>query len=239
MKKILSVKNLSKTYQTSDCEVCAIKNISFDVEEGDFISIIGPSGCGKSTILSLLSGLINKSSGTIDYSNLSFSYMLQEDCLLPYLNVFDNCIIGLKIKKIENIENKNYVLKLLDKYKLKDFIYKFPYELSGGMKQRVALIRTLSIKPDILLLDEPLSALDYQSRISIGKDIYNIIKEERKTVIMVTHDINEAISFSNKIIVLTNRPSTIKKIYYLDDSIHDKSNSKYNELFNSIWEDLN
>lgn len=239
MKKILSVKNLSKTYQTSDCEVCAIKNISFDVEEGDFISIIGPSGCGKSTILSLLSGLINKSSGTIDYSNLSFSYMLQEDCLLPYLNVFDNCIIGLKIKKIENIENKNYVLKLLDKYKLKDFIYKFPYELSGGMKQRVALIRTLSIKPDILLLDEPLSALDYQSRISIGKDIYNIIKEERKTVIMVTHDINEAISFSNKIIVLTNRPSTIKKIYYLDDSIHDKSNSKYNKLFNSIWEDLN
>lgn len=244
MKKILEVNNLSKIYHSLSNETEAIKNISFDVNKGEFISIVGPSGCGKSTILSILSGLIDKSEGEIKLDNASMSYMLQSDCLLPYLSILDNCLIGLKVKGNLNEEAKKYVIKLLNTYGLGQFINKYPSELSGGMRQRVALIRTLAVKPDILLLDEAMSALDYQSRLNISDDIYKIIKDEGKTAIMVTHDISEAISMSDRIIVLSNRPSTIKNIYDIkldkkSTPINNRSDKKFSKYFDLIWRDLN
>ena len=194
-KIILSIENLSKKYQDIDSEILAIDNINMELYEKEFISIIGPSGCGKSTLLSILSLIDKDYTGNVIYkNNLKVGYMLQTDSLFPWKNVLDNCLIGLKIKKIDTEENISYVKELLKKYGLEDFMYKYPNNLSGGMRQRVALIRTLALKPDILLLDEPLSALDSQSRLSIGKDIFNIIKNEEKTAIMVTHDLNEALN---------------------------------------------
>ena len=169
--------------------------------------------------------------------------MLQEDALLPYLNILDNATLGLSLKKIKTKENIEYTKRLLETYGLKDFIYKYPKELSGGMKQRVALIRTLAIKPDILLLDEPFSALDYQSRLSVSEDVYNIIKKEKKTVIMITHDIAEAISLSDKILVLSKRPSIVKKIYDIkmenkSTPINNRKCKEFSDYYDKIWRDL-
>lgn len=244
MKKILTVNKLSKIYHSLSSETLAIKDISFSVDKGEFISIVGPSGCGKSTILSILSGLLDSSDGEIKLDNASMSYMLQSDCLLPYLTILDNCLIGLKVQKKLNDDFKNYVINLLKTYGLYDFINKYPSDLSGGMRQRVALIRTLATKPDILLLDEAMSALDYQSRLNISDDIYNIIKNEKVTAIMVTHDISEAISMSDRIIVLSNRPSTVKSIYEIklknkSTPINNRSDKEFAKYFDLIWRDLN
>ena len=243
MKKILEVSNLKKYYHNLSEEILALDNISFSLYEGEFISIVGPSGCGKSTILSILSNLIDKSSGDIKINNKNIAYMLQSDSLLPFLTVLDNCLIGLKVTNKLNEENKKYVIHLLNTYGLGEFINKYPSSLSGGMRQRVALIRTLAVKPDILLLDEATSALDYQSSLIISEDIYKIIKKEKKTAIMVTHDIGLAISMSDRIIVLSNRPSKVKSIYEIKldnkstpiNNRKDKYFSKYYEL---IWRDL-
>ena len=179
MKKILEVNNLSKTYHTINEEINALEDINFNVYEGEFISIVGPSGCGKSTILSILSNLIDKSNGEITILNgYKIAYMLQNDSLLPFKTVLDNCLIGLKVNNMNTKENRDYIVNLLNKYGLGGFINKYPNNLSGGMRQRCALIRTLALKPDILLLDEAMSALDYQTRLKIGEDIYNIIKKE-------------------------------------------------------------
>lgn len=192
MKKILEIKNLRKIYHTKKAEILAVDDFSFDLYEGEFISIVGPSGCGKSTVLSILSGLLDKSGGEINYEpKIKFGYMLQEDSLFPFRNIIDNCLLGLEIKKENTLENKEYVTNLLNTYGLKDFIHSFPENLSGGMRQRCALIRTLATKPDILLLDEPFSALDYQSRLAVSDDVYKIIKKEKKSAIMVTHDLSE------------------------------------------------
>ena len=194
--KILSIKNLSKSYHDRKTEIEALKDTSFDIYDKEFVSIVGPSGCGKSTILSILSGLEEKSDGEFQFSkDVTIGYMLQEDSLFFWRTILDNCLIGLEIQGNLTEENKNYVIHLLKTYGLEEFMDKYPASLSGGMRQRVALIRTLAIKPDILLLDEPMSALDYQSRLAISDDIYNIIKKEGKTAIMVTHDIAEAIIF--------------------------------------------
>ena len=192
---ILIIKNLSKIYHTNDSEILAIDGLNLNIKEGEFVAIVGPSGCGKTTLLSILCGLENKSSGEITYpkGKLKMGYMLQNDTLFPWLNILDNCMLGLKVEKNITNENKNKVLKLLETYGLKDFIYKYPNNLSGGMKQRVALIRTLAINPDILLLDEPFSALDYQTRLAVSDDVWKIIKKEKKTTIMITHDIAESI----------------------------------------------
>lgn len=194
MTNIISINKLSKKYH-SKRETTAIKNLTLSVKEGEYLAIVGPSGCGKSTLLSILSGIEKKSSGSIilHKDNIKFSYMLQEDCLFPWLNILENCLLGLKIKKEITKENKEYVIKLLNDYGLHDFIYSYPNSLSGGMRQRVALIRTLAIKPDILLLDEPFSALDYQTRLVLSEDVYKMIKDNQKTVIMITHDIAESI----------------------------------------------
>ena len=197
-KKILKINNLKKIYHTPKEEIIAVDNVSFDLEDGEFIAIVGPSGCGKSTILSILCGLEKKSCGKIEIeNNKKIGYMLQHDSLFDWRNILNNCLLGVEINKEINEENKNYVIKLLNNYGLGDFIYNYPSELSGGMRQRVALIRTLATKPDILLLDEPFSALDYQSRLAVSDNVYEIIKKEKKRAIMVTHDISEGISRIN------------------------------------------
>ena len=245
MQKLLEINNISKTFNTLNGEINAIKSISFDVNNEDFIAIVGSSGCGKSTLLNIISGLLEKTNGTIKFykENPIIGYMLQEDALLPYLNILDNATLGLSLKKIKTKENIEYTKRLLETYGLKDFIYKYPKELSGGMKQRVALIRTLAIKPDILLLDEPFSALDYQSRLSVSEDVYKIIKKEKKTVIMITHDIAEAISLSDKIIVLSKRPSIVKKIYDIkmenkSTPINNRTCKEFSDYYDKIWRDL-
>ena len=196
MKKILEVKNICKTYQAKNGEIEALKNISFDIKEGEYISIIGPSGCGKSTLLSIISGLENKSSGEI-YIDGKIGYMLQKDNLLEWRTIYKNVLLGLEIQKENTLENREYVEKLLKKYGIYEFKEKYPDQLSGGMRQRVALIRTLAIRPKILLLDEAFSALDYQTRLMVTEDIFKILKAENITALMVTHDISEG-RFQNR-----------------------------------------
>ena len=201
---LLKVKELSKNYLTKKKVICALDNINFDINENEFIVLVGPSGCGKSTILSIIGNLEDKSSGEIKFNkkDIKIGYMFQEDALFPWLTVLDNCMLGLKIQNKVTDENEKYVKSLLKKYGLSSFEKSYPKELSGGMRQRVALIRTLALRPDILLLDEPFSALDYQTRITVSDDVFKIIKEEKKTALMVTHDISEACAIASKIIVL-------------------------------------
>ena len=243
MNNILSIKNINKIYYTPKEEINAIENISFDILNNEFVAIIGPSGCGKSTLLSLINKQEQPTKGTIEYFDNTIGYMLQNDALFEWLNVLDNCLLGLKIKNNLTNESKEYVLKLLNKYGLKDFIYSYPNSLSGGMRQRVALIRTLAMKPNILLMDEPFSALDFQSKLKISDDIYNILKQEKKTLIIVTHDIAEAISLCNKVIVLTKRPATIKNIYDIEinnslSPIEKRNTKEFNTYYNLIWKDI-
>lgn len=243
MNEILTIKNLKKNYHNK-VEVKAVENFSFTLKNGDFIAIVGPSGCGKSTILSILADLETKSSGTITVKeNLNIGYMLQSDGLFDWLTVLDNCLLGLKINKKLNDKNKQHVLSLLTSYDLKEFVNSYPNNLSGGMRQRVALIRTLATKPDLLLMDEPFSALDYHSRLKVSNDVYNIIKKENKSVIMVTHDIAEAISMADKVLVLTKRPTKIKNIYnikYKDkkNPIENRNSDEFRGYYETIWKDI-
>mgnify|MGYP005766976715 FL=1 len=244
MDKILTITNLEKSFHTRDGEIKALESVSFDVKEKEFISIVGPSGCGKSTILSILAGLEEKSNGEINFSkDYTIGYMLQNDSLFEWRTVLENCLLGLEITNQLTKENKEYVINLLKTYGLEEFMDSYPSRLSGGMRQRVALIRTLATKPDILLLDEAMSALDYQSRLAISDDIYKIIKKEGKTAIMVTHDIAEAISMSDRIIVLSKRPATVKKVYEINmqnksTPIHNRKCKEFASYYDEIWRDL-
>lgn len=242
---ILKIKNLKKNYHDKNGEVSAIDDITLDINDKDFISIVGPSGCGKSTLLSILSNLEKQTSGEIElkHNDLKIGYMLQSDSLFPWRTILENCLIGLEINNNVNTETKNRVINLLNKYGLKDFIDKYPASLSGGMKQRVALIRTLATDPDILILDEPYSALDYQTRLALSDDVYKIIKSEGKTAIMVTHDLAEAISMSNKIVVLTKRPAKVKRIYDIvltgaSTPIDNRKCKEFSTYYDKIWKDL-
>ncbi len=241
--KLLSIKNIKKNYHSSN-EIEAIKDFSLDVYKNDFISIVGPSGCGKSTLLSILAGLEKESCGNIiHYNNIKIGYMLQNDCLLEFKNVLDNCLLGLEIQNKKTVENIKYVKELINKYGLKDFINSYPKELSGGMRQRVALIRTLALKPDLLLLDEPFSSLDYQNRLSVSNDIYNILKKENKSLIIVTHDLAEAISISNKIVIMSKRPSIVKDIIEIKlenniNPIENRKDKKFSYYYEKIWKEI-
>ena len=251
MEKILEVKNISKKYQSKKEEILAIENINFSVNLGEFVSIIGPSGCGKSTLLSIISGLEEKTTGEIyiegekiEGISDKIGYMLQKDCLLEWRTVWSNILFGLEIKgKVED-SSKEYVEKLLKKYNLYEFKDKYPSELSGGMRQRVALIRTLATKPKILLLDEAFSALDYQTRIMVTNDIYGILRKENITALIVTHDISEAISMSDRVIVLTKRPGTIKDIHKIEFNIENRNQINcresplFSKYFNTLWKEL-
>ena len=251
MKTILEVKNVSKKYQGKKEEILALENVNFTVGEGEFVSIIGPSGCGKSTLLSIIAGLESKSNGEIYIENekvenisSKIGYMLQRDCLLEWRTILSNAMFGLEVKGFNTKENKEYVEDLLKKYSLYDFKDKYPSELSGGMRQRAALIRTLAIKPKILLLDEAFSALDYQTRIMVTNDIYSILKKENITAIIVTHDISEAISMSDRVLVLSKRPGTIKDIHDIDFEIPNRNplncreSPKFSTYFNLLWREL-
>lgn len=245
MNNILEIKSLSKIYHTSKSEILAIDNLNLNINDGEFIAIVGPSGCGKTTLLSILCGLENKSGGEIKYTkeDIKFGYMLQSDTLFPWLNILDNCLIGLKVKKSITKENVERVKRLLEVYGLKDFIYKYPKNLSGGMRQRVALIRTLAIDPDILLLDEPFSALDYQTRLKVSDDVWKIIKNEKKTTIMITHDIAEAISMADRVVVLTGRPSKVKEIYEIKmkdkgTPIDNRNKDEFKMYYDTIWKEI-
>lgn len=251
MKEILKIKNIKKTYQSKNGEITAIDNISFSVNEGEFVSIIGPSGCGKSTLLSIISGLEEKTSGEVfiegvlsDGVSPKVGYMLQKDTLLEWRSIYNNVMLGLEIRHIKTKENEEYATNLLKKYGLYEFKDKYPTQLSGGMRQRASLIRMLATRPKILLLDEAFSALDYQTRMMVTNDIYKILRTENITSIIVTHDISESISMSDKVIVLTNRPAKIKKIYNIDFEMQSRSpincrkSPKFSQYFDSLWKEL-
>ena len=251
MEQILELKNISKKYQAKQGEVLALQNIYLKVKKGEFISIIGPSGCGKSTLLSIISGLEEKSTGEIylegkKVEKLSdqIGYMLQKDCLLEWRTIFSNAIFGLEIKGKVSKESKEYIEELLKKYNLYEFKDKYPSELSGGMRQRAALIRTLATNPKILLLDEAFSALDYQTRIMVTNDIYSILRKENMTAGVVAHDMSGAVSMSDGVVVLTKRPGTVKDIHKIDFEIEDRNpincreSPKFSKYFNTLWKEL-
>ena len=244
MNEILKVNNLFKSYNSLNGEVKAVNDVSFSIKSGEFVSIIGPSGCGKSTILNILAGLDNDYSGVVTFrKDIRVGYMLQEDALFPWLSVFDNACLGLKVEKKLTKENISYVKELLTKYGLEDFINKKVNDLSGGMRQRVALIRTIATKPNLVLLDEPFSALDYQTRLRVSDDVYNILKEEGITAVMVTHDIGEAASISSKVIVMSKRPSKIKNVYLMDyqdvlKPLERRKSPLFNLYYDKLWRDI-
>jgi len=235
---ILRFDDVGYTYHSSGGEVNAISHLSFDVEKGEFVAVIGPSGCGKTTVLSLAAGLLTPSYGKVLRGDAEFGYMLQRDALFPWRTVEKNIFLPLEIKRRDTPKMREYATGLAEKYGLKDFLKKKPTELSGGMRQRVALIRTLAAKPDILLLDEPFSALDYQTRLKVCDDVQGIIKSEQKTAILVTHDVSEAIALSDRVIVLSARPATVAAQHVV--SFGDGSPKKRRECeeFSHLFETL-
>ncbi len=254
---ILEIKDLSLTYHSLNGEIKAVDKVSFNVKDGEFVAIVGPSGCGKTTILNMIGGLIEKSSGEIlldgkevfkdKNQDYDIGYMFQKDHLFPWRTIFQNVTLGLefdkKLDKKLRKEKENFVLFLLEKYGLIDFKDKFPNELSGGMRQRVALIRTLALNPKILLLDEPFSALDFQTRLNVCDDVSSIISRESKTAILVTHDISEAISLADKVIILSQRPATVKKIVKINLKesglpLKRRENKNFSHYFEEIWSNI-
>ena len=247
----LKIENLSMLYQTAQAETEAIKNLNVEVTGGEFVSIVGPSGCGKSTLLSIISGLLKPSSGRVllDNSEIAYpcskiGYMLQKDHLFEWRTIMKNVTLGLEIQGKLNKENVENVKEMLKKYGLYNFRNYYPHQLSGGMRQRVALIRTLAVSPDILLLDEPFAALDYQTRLAVSDEVYCIIKGEGKTAVMVTHDIAEAISVADRVIVLSKRPAELKNIYDIKLTVENRTPLRSREApefryyFNKIWKEL-
>lgn len=240
-KPILRLDHVNFSYYSNLGEVKVLNDINFTVEKGAFAALVGPSGCGKSTILSLIAGLLKPVSGFITYYSDDFNaprvgYMLQHDHLLEWRSVYQNITLGLEIQKKKNKENLELVDELLDKYHLSNVRKQKPSALSGGMRQRIALIRTLALRPDLLLLDEPFSALDYQTRLNVSKDVHDIIKSEQKTAILVTHDISEAISMADVIFVLTKPPCTIKDVLPIEFEANGvlREDMRKSSLFRSI-----
>lgn len=241
---------IQKTFQSPDGELLALKDVSFSVEEGAFISIVGPSGCGKSTLLNILAGLETPSGGRVLLDGVPVTgatdrigYMPQKDQLFPWRTIWGNVTLGLEIQKRKNSGDLCRIHCLLERYGLSEFQKSLPAQLSGGMRQRSALIRTLATDPGLLLLDEPFSALDYQTRLTVSDDIHTIIRQEGKTAILVTHDISEAISMSDRVVVLSARPGTVKAVHPLDE-LHGltpmarRDHPRFHRYFNEIWKEL-
>lgn len=243
MKK-LEMKNVSKTFYTEIGALDVLENITFNLNEGEIIAIVGPSGSGKSTLLNIISKLIEPTEGEI-YVDGEIGYMFQRDHLFNWRTVGKNIMLGLEIKKEKNQENIDKTKELLTKYGLIDFINSYPQELSGGMRQRIALIRTLATNPQVLLLDEPFSALDYQTRINVSEDIFKMIKDSNVSAILVTHDISEAIAMADRVIVLSHRPAKLKKIIDIKTDSPDNTpfnkrlSSEFRKYFDEIWGLLN
>ncbi len=252
MKPLLELQNVSYAYHTQAGETPAISNLSFSVYQGEFVSVVGPSGCGKSTLLSLITGLLKREAGSLlfhgevaDKPPIHMGYMLQKDQLLEWRTIYQNILLGPEIHHRLTKETKAKATTLLKQYGLWEFAHARPGELSGGMRQRVALIRTLMLDPDLLLLDEPFSALDYQTRLTVGNEIGQIIREKHKTALLVTHDLSEAISLSDRVLVLSNRPATLKANVPLsfpseqDRPLARRDTPAFKTYFQQIWKELN
>lgn len=252
MEHLLELTDIHYTYHTVDGETEALSNISFSLKEGEFVAIVGPSGCGKSTLLSIIAGLLTPECGTVSLrgkelkeSTTNIGYMLQRDHLFEWRTIYNNVVLGLEIQHMMTAKTKHWAEDLLRLYGLEDFSEAKPSQLSGGMRQRAALIRTLVLEPDILLLDEPFSALDYQTRLTVADDIGQIIKREHKTAILVTHDLSEAISLGDRVIILSKRPATIwqtvpiKFALQKDTPLARRNEPEFKTYFNLIWGELN
>ena len=247
----LEVQDLSYSYHSMDGETKALSNISFSVHAGEFLAVVGPSVCGKSTLLSLICGLLKASEGSVlidgkpmETGDSRIGYMLQKDHLFEWRTIFSNACLGLEIQRNLDEEGRERVRRLLETYGLEDFADARPSELSGGMRQRAALIRTLALEPDILLLDEPFSALDYQTRLAVCDDISTIIREQKKTAILVTHDLSEAVSAADRILILTKRPGRVKDtitIKFPDNAgspLLRRNCPEFSSYFNEVWKVL-
>ena len=250
MEKFLEFKDVSYFYQTKESEIQALKNLSFDIDEREFASLVGPSGCGKTTILSLIAGLLSASEGEIllggkkiQKNDSRIGYMFQRDQLFEWRTIWQNITLGLEIQKKKKDEKMLALCdELLKKYDLYSFKNKKPRQLSGGMRQRVALIRTLALEPSLLLLDEPFSALDFQTRLKVCDDVFDIIKKENKTALLVTHDISEALSMSSKIVILTSRPAKVKEVMKVsfegETPLKKREDKDFGKNFDKIWRNL-
>ena len=243
MKEVLRFENVSMHYHSKQGETEALQEVNFSVAEGEFVAIIGPSGCGKTTLLSLAAGLLSPTKGKVITNGCSLGYMLQKDELFPWRTIEKNIFLPLEIKKTDTPEHRKRALDLAEKYGLKQFLKNYPSSLSGGMRQRAALIRTLAVDPDVLLLDEPFSALDYQTRLSVCDDVYKIIRNERKTALLITHDISEAISVADKIFVLSKRPAKIVANHSIsfpeNEPLKRRENKQFSYWFELLWKELN
>jgi NitT/TauT family transport system ATP-binding protein len=249
---LVQLKNVSLKYHTLEGEITALESINLSVEPEEFVSIVGPSGCGKSTLLSLVAGLLQPTTGEILIGgepvrgpSAKVGYMLQQDYLYEWRTILDNALLGLEIRGTKTPETVAEVKQMLQDYGLGGFESYYPHQLSGGMRQRVALIRTLAIQPEVLLLDEPFSALDYQNRLAVGEEVVRILRERRKPVIMVTHDIPEAVSMANRVIVMTPRPGTIQSEHRIAMSsagltpLQTREHPAFRKYFTAIWKELN
>ncbi|MBE5971627.1 MAG: ABC transporter ATP-binding protein [Lachnoclostridium sp.] len=247
----LEVRSLNYSYHSMDGETQALSNISFTVAPGEFLAVVGPSGCGKSTLLSLISGLLKPSEGSVfldgtpvTFGDTRIGYMLQKDHLFEWRTIISNACLGLEIQRKLNEESRARVKELLAAYGLEAFVNARPSELSGGMRQRAALIRTLALEPDLLLLDEPFSALDYQTRLAVCDDISTIIREQKRTAILITHDLAEAVSVADRILILTKRPGRIKNtlsIKFPDNAMSPlmrRNCPEFSSYFNEVWKRL-
>lgn len=252
MKPLLEVRELSLSYHTPSGETPALSHISFDLMPGEFLAVVGPSGCGKSTLLNVICGLLKPEMGSVLMNGTAVSrgdsrigYMLQKDHLLEWRTIYKNVLLGLEIRRELTPEKLSYIEKMLRTYGLDKFRAARPSQLSGGMRQRAALIRTLALKPELLLLDEPFSALDYQTRLNVSDDIGRILKKEQKPAILVTHDISEAISMADRILILTSRPASVAKVISIDLDTEDRTPlasrnaPNFKSYFNQIWKELN
>ena len=247
---LLQVEDVGQIYQAENGEVIAFEHISFSVEQGEFISIVGPSGCGKSTLLSVISGLLPATSGRVllegrEVSGISphIGYMLQRDDLLEWRTIWHTVLFGLEIRHEKTPETVARAQALLETYGLAEFRDKYPRQLSGGMRQRASLIRTLAAGPEILLLDEAFSALDYQTRLSVTDDVYGILKREGVTVLMVTHDIPESISMGDRVLILSARPACVREILNIEfgaerSPLSCRSDPRFSQYFDHIWREL-
>ena len=252
MKPLLEVKNITDAYHSRNGETFALADLSFQVQRGEFIAVVGPSGCGKSTLLSLISGLLLPESGSVLLEGQEVSsfrdkigYMLQKDHLFEWRTIYSNVVLGLEIQHRLNDESRARIDKMLMDYGLYRFRNARPSELSGGMRQRAALIRTLALDPELLLLDEPFSALDFQTRLSVCDDVAAILHREKKTAILVTHDLSEAVSMADRVIVLTKRPAQIRSVIEMKFEQEDltpfqrRNTPEFKDYFNLLWKELN
>lgn len=241
---------VSMTYHTPEGETTAVQDIDLEVAPGEFVSILGPSGCGKTSLLSIVAGLVRATAGDVFVNgkpvlgpNPSVGYMLQQDHLFPWRNVLDNCLLGLEVQGRRTPARRLHVLSMLEDYGLGEFAHRFPGQLSGGMRQRAALVRTLAPDPAVLLLDEPFSALDYQTRLQLQQEMSDILRRQGRTVVLVTHDIAEAVSLADRVIVLTRRPARVKKEYVIDlphrgSPVQVRESPDFSHYFRDIWREL-